>query len=164
MIVIAPFAQKLRNAQPNPKNWPTDNWKELIHKLQQDGEHLVQVGVHGEAQLVPTVEHGITTVRLREIVRACWTWVSVDSFFQHLAWDEKKPGVVLFAQSDPTIFGHPENINLLKSRTHLREKQFWLWEQATYNADAYVDVETVYAAIRSLKTPREEPKASPIET
>jgi hypothetical protein len=68
----------------------------------------------------------------------CRTWIGVDSFFQHFCWDLGKPGIVIWGQSDPNIFGHPENINLLKDRKYLREKQFWLWEQAEYNEEAFV--------------------------
>jgi hypothetical protein len=60
-----------------------------------------------------------------------------------LAWDIGKPGIVLWGQSDPLIFGHPENNNLLKDRKYLREKQFWWWEQCDYNAEAFVRPEEI---------------------
>ena len=50
---------------------------------------------------------------------------------------------MLFGQSDPLIFGHPENINLLKDRKYLREQQFWWWEQCEYKEDAFVRPEEV---------------------
>ena len=64
--------------------------------------------------------------------------ISVESFFQHFCWDLKKPGIVIWSQSDPIIFGHKENINLLKDRSYLRKDQFHIWEQCEYNKDAFI--------------------------
>jgi hypothetical protein len=59
----------------------------------------------------------------------------------------RKQGVVIFSQSSPDIFGYKENVNLLKHKKYLREKQFWLWEQCEYNKDAFVTAEAVHAAV-----------------
>ena len=133
MILISPWAKKLRNVKNNPKNYPW--WKELISLI---NEPIVQVGVSGEEQLVDDFRTDLSLEQLKTILFYSRTWISVDSFFQHFAWDLNKPGIVLWGQSDPNIFGHPENINLLKDRKYLREKQFWMWEQCDYNADAFV--------------------------
>ena len=133
MIIIAPYAQKLRNGQNNPKNYPW--WPELISLI---NEPIVQVGIEGETQLVDDFRKNLSLTELESLVIECKTWISVDSFFQHFAWDLNKYGVVLWGQSDPLIFGHTENTNLLKNRKYLREKQFWWWEQCEYNADAFM--------------------------
>jgi len=133
MIIISPYAQKLRNGNNNPKNYPW--WPELISLIK---EPIVQVGVEGETQLVDDFRKNLSLEELKSLVLECRTWISVDSFFQHFAWDLNKYGVVLWGQSDPLIFGHPENTNLLRERKYLREKQFWLWEQCEYNADAFM--------------------------
>jgi ADP-heptose:LPS heptosyltransferase len=147
MIIISPYAQKLRNGKINPKNYPY--WQELVELLHKDHE-LVQVGVDREDQLVPDFRKNLSLAELTELVNACDTWISVDSFFQHFCWDLQKPGIVLWAQSDPIIFGHPENINLLKDRKYLRAHQFHLWEQCEYRKDAFVDPETVIKHIHQL--------------
>lgn len=139
MILVAPYAQKLRNGQNNPKNYPW--WPELINLIKYDT--IVQVGVKGETQLVEEFRTNLSLEELKSLVLECRTWISVDSFFQHFAWDIGKYGIVLWGQSDPNIFGHPENTNLLKDRKYLREKQFWLWEQCEYNADAFVKPEEI---------------------
>lgn len=64
----------------------------------------------------------------------------------HLAWSIGQPGVAIFGPSDPNIFGHVENINLLKDRRYLRERQFWLWSQYEPNPEAFVDPKVVIAA------------------
>ena len=133
----------MRNGQTHPKNYPW--WNTVIEHID---EELVQVGIEGETQLVPDFRKNLSLTELAKLVENCDTWLSVDSFFQHFCWDLKKPGVVLWGQSDPLIFGHPENINLLKDRKYLREKQFWLWEQCEFNADAFVAPEVVLETLK----------------
>ena len=136
MILIFPYAKKLPNGQKNPKDYPY--WKELIALLENANHSLIQVGVEGEEQLVADFRKGLSISELSELIKQCDTWISVDSFGQHLCWDLGKPGIVIFSQSDPNIFGHKENINVLKDRKYLRPNQFWLWTQTTYDIDAYV--------------------------
>jgi len=133
MILISPYSKPLRNGLNNPKNYPY--WKELISLI---NEEIIQVGVEGEKQLVSEFRKDLPLGDLRYLIGKCRTWISIDSFFQHLAWDCGKKGIVLWGQSDPLIFGHPENVNLLKDRSYLREKQFWWWEQCQYREEAFV--------------------------
>lgn len=134
MIIIAPFAQKLRNGKNNPKNYPY--WPELIKLLDHP---IVQVGVKEEQQLVDDFRPNLLLTELADLVHKADTWISVDSFFQHFCWDLKKPGIVIWSQSDPLIFGHEENINLLKDRKYLRKEQFWLWEQCEYKHECFLN-------------------------
>lgn len=150
MIIISPYARLLRNRNiSHPKNYPY--WNELIPLLK-ELDDVCQVGA-GEEKALPGISDfhlNLSLTDLAVLIKECNTWVSVDSFFQHYCWDQGKKGVVLWGQSDPNIFGHPENINLLKSRKNLREKQFWLWEQTTYNPDAFVHPGEVIEAIKLL--------------
>ncbi len=148
MIIISPYAKQMRNNQPHPKNYPY--WVELINLLEQEKYKLVQVGIDSEIQLVNDFRKNLSFEKLKNLVEECKTWISVDSFFQHFCWDLGKPGIVLFGQSDPNIFGHPENINLLKDRKYLREQQFWMWEQCTFNPDAFVKPEIVLEKIKNV--------------
>jgi len=138
MILIAPFAKPLVNGKNNPKNYPY--WKELIAQID---ERIIQVGVEGEEQLVPEFVKNLPIARLKELIAECRTWIGCDSFFQHLAWDCGKPGVVLWSVSDPLIYGHPENINLLKDRSYLAANQFLWWDFTEHNPDAFVKPEEV---------------------
>lgn len=139
MIIISPYAQKLPTGQENPKNYPY--WPELIAMIK---EPIIQIGVAGEKALVDDFRTNLPFVELTKLVNESRTWIAVDSFFQHFCWDLNKPGVVIFSQSDPNIFGHKENINLLKDRKYLRPNQFWLWTQTQYNIEAYVPPEDVF--------------------
>lgn len=123
MIIIAPFAKKLISGKRNPKDYPY--WEQLVAQIK---EPIVQVGIDGEQQLVDDFRKNLPLSELRKLIQECRTWISCDSFFQHLCWDEKKPGIVLWGVSDPLIFGYTENINLLKDRSYLAENQFLWWE------------------------------------
>lgn len=144
-ILIFPWAKTMRNGKPHPKNYPF--WRELIALLHSGGHTVVQVGAPGEEQLVADHRTGLQYGDLCKLVKECDTWIGVDSFGQHLAWSLGKRGIAIFGQSDPNIFGHPENINLLKSRDYLREKQFWLWEQCEAFDHVWVQPGEVYGAL-----------------
>lgn len=142
MIIIAPYAQKLRNGKENPKNYAY--WEELVYELQKT-MHVIQVGIEGEKQLVDDFRKNRHISELRTLLKDCVTWIGVDSFFQHLAWDEGVPGIVLWGPSDPLIFGHKENTNLLKDRSYLVENQFLWWENTEHRADRFVKPKEVLA-------------------
>lgn len=145
IILLFPHAKRMRNGKPHPKNYP--KWVELIKKLTSDGHTLIQVGIEGEEQLVPDFRKNLSVADISTLILECDTYISVDSFGQHLGWSLGVRGIVLFGQSDPEIFGHPENINLLKGRKYLREKQFWLWEQTEFVEDSFVDVDEIIDAL-----------------
>jgi ADP-heptose:LPS heptosyltransferase len=138
MIIIHPYAKALINGNQNPKNYPY--WKELIALID---EPIVQIGIEGEEQLVPDFRMNMPIVELRQLVKDCRIWIGVDSFFQHLAWSEGKQGIVLWSVSDPIIFGHEENINLLKSREYLAKNQFLWWDLTEYNKEAFTEPKEV---------------------
>jgi ADP-heptose:LPS heptosyltransferase len=138
MIIISPYSKPLINGKRNPKNYPY--WEELIALI---NEPIIQVGVEGEEQLVDDFRKNLPISELKKLIAQCRIWIGCDSFFQHLAWDCGKPGIVLWSVSDPIIYGHPENNNLLKSRDYLASNQFLWWDLTEYNADAFVLPEEV---------------------
>jgi ADP-heptose:LPS heptosyltransferase len=143
MIVISPYSKKLRNGKENPKNYPY--WKQLISQID---EKIVQVGVTGEEQLVEDFRTNLSLSDLKNLIEECRIWISVDSFFQHYAWELKKYGIVLWGQSDPLIYGHPENINLFKDRSFLAKNQFLHWENYDYRSDCFVDTSIVLSYLK----------------
>lgn len=145
MIIISPYSKFMRNGQKHPKNYPY--WEQVLKQIK---EPVIQVGVEGEAQLVSDFRKNLSLVELGKLVNESKTWLSCDSFMQHFCWDLGKPGIVVFGQSDPNIFGHPENINLLKDRKYLREKQFWIWEQAEFIEEAFVSPDVVIDALKKF--------------
>ena len=144
MILIHPYAKALRNGKENPKNYPY--WKELIALID---EPIIQIGVEGENQLVSDFRKNLPISELRKLLKECRTWIGVDSFFQHLAWDEKKPGIVVWSVSDPLIYGHTDNINLFKNRVYLAKNQFLWWEATDHNLNSFVKPEEILKFLKA---------------
>ena len=140
MIIIHPYAKKLISGKENPKNYPY--WEELIQKIPKS-IHIVQIGIEGEKQLVDDFRKNLPINQLRQLIKDCRIWIGVDSFFQHLAWSESKAGIVLWSVSDPLIYGHTANNNLLKDRVYLAKNQFLWWENTEHNPNAFVKPEEV---------------------
>lgn len=144
-IIIHPFARRLRNGNENPKNYPY--WEELIELLK-DNE-IIQVGEIGEKQLVNDFRINLSIDDLRKLINNSDTWISIDSFFQHLAWSENKPGIVIFSQSDPNIFGHKENNNIVIPK-YIRQNQFATWEECSYIKEAFVKPLTIFDIFNNI--------------
>jgi len=140
MILIHPYAKKLISGKKNPKNYPY--WEELIQKIPKS-IHIVQIGIEGEKQLVDDFRKNLPINQLKQLIKDCRIWIGVDSFFQHLAWSENKAGIVLWSVSDPLIYGHTANNNLLKDRVYLAKNQFLWWENTEHNPDAFIKPEEV---------------------
>lgn len=138
MILISPFTKK-------PKNYPY--WKELVREL----DDVVQIGVDGEEQLVDDFRKNLPLKEIEKLVKKCDYWISVDSFLPHLAHHIKKPGVVIWALSDPEIFGYKENLNILKDRKYLRANQFYTWDKELVNEDAFLKPKEIIKQICQTK-------------
>jgi len=148
-IVIQPFARRLRDGKYNAKNYPF--WGAVVKLLDEAGYYVTQVGVKDEEQLVPDFRINVPYVELQKLVQEYDTFISGDSFLQHLGWSTGKKGIVLWGKSDPLIFGHPENVNILKSRENLRPDQFGIWEGVKYDPKVFVEPEVVMEALCTLK-------------
>ena len=138
MIIIHPYAKKLINGKRNPKNYPF--WELLIEKID---EPIIQIGIDGEKPLVKDFRKNLSMNEIRQLIKDCRIWIGVDSFFQHLAWSEGKSGIVLWSVSDPLIYGHESNTNLLKDRSYLAKNQFLWWDNTEHNSDAFVKPDEV---------------------
>ena len=147
MILIAPYAQKLRNGMDvHPKTFPY--WKEFVELL---GKDIIQIGVEGEEQLVQDFRKNLPMIAIEVLIEECEYWITIDSFLQHAAQHIKKKGVVIWSVSDPLIFGYPENLNILKDRKYLRKNQFAIWEQESFNEDAFLKADEIYKIIQGWK-------------
>jgi ADP-heptose:LPS heptosyltransferase len=148
-VIISPFSRALPSGRINPKNYP--HWEELISILKSVGVRTIQVGEKGERLIgADEVKHNLSLAELKEVVLGADTWASVDNFFHHFCALHKKAGVVVFGKSDPNIFGHPININLLKDRSCLRKYQYDIWDAETFDPQVFVDPKTVFSAILTI--------------
>lgn len=146
IVVISPWSHKLPTGNENPKNFPY--WEELVVDLKAAGCYIKQIGVTGEKLIgADEIIFNASIDSLKEILNECDTFISVDSFFPHFAHYHNKHGIVIFSQSDPILFGYPENLNILKSRDYLRKEQFWLWTQTEYDEQAFISSKDVLSNV-----------------
>jgi hypothetical protein len=143
-VLISPYSNRLRSGAENPKNYPSKLWGQIGQWLKIKKIIIHQVGIKGEKKLgdwVHTHHVDLKLPQLAELAGDCDIWLSIDNFFPHFIHNlpNPKPGIVLFSQSDPLLYGYPENNNLLKSRRFLRVNQNGIWEQTVYDSAAYVD-------------------------
>jgi len=135
-ILICKNIKSLRNGGKNPKDYPY--WDELVSLLK---DHDVKF-VEGEIPLTD----------LKNMILDCDIWVAPDSFFQHFAWSLGKVGITIFSITDPLIFGHSENVNILKDRSYLRSNQFLWMESEIYNPEAFLSAQDVFEIISKTIT------------
>lgn len=147
MILIFPWSRNTSDGKASPKNYP--HWDAVVAGLLKSGLEVLQVSCTGESDVAGTKRvNDLPLDQIAELMKSSETWISVDNFAHHMAWTLKYPGIVIFGMSDPEIFGHPENINILKDRRFLRARQFGLWSQEAPNPDSFAGPAAVLEAVR----------------
>ena len=147
-ILISPYSKPLRNGERNPKNYP--EWNMLAQLFKNQGWEMFQFTVpneyiiHSDVSMIIPLE----LYEIKNILSDYDTFISVDNFFPHLAAYYNFPGFVLWGKSDPKIYGHEIHTNILKSRDYLRPDQFRIWEQTTYEPDAFMHPSLVVRKIK----------------
>ncbi len=149
IILYAPFAARAPSlgGKPSPKDYP---WpKELAELLEKDHQ-VIQVGGNGDVQVAKDARINLPFNEVSRLIQKSDVGIAVDSYLQHHFWYLNRRAIVLFGISDPLIFGHPEHMNLLKDRSHLRPKQFDLYYLDQYNPEAFVRPEEVMEVLAKL--------------
>lgn len=147
-IAIAPHAAKLPTGIRNAKDYPW--WRELVAALNAEGHVVTQLGVKGEDRIdgVGRYVQGFPLDKLVDVIRECDTWISVDSWLPHFcATMRLQPGIVIWGQSNPKVWGYPTNINLLKSPEYLRPYQYAPWFDIQHTDDCFVEPDVVLEAL-----------------
>jgi ADP-heptose:LPS heptosyltransferase len=147
-ILLQPYSAIPTDAKElgkNPKDWPFFN--ELIEAMPQ--HQFIQIGVgnkpYNGAAVINTDRKGVI-----QLINECDTWICVDTWLQHVATLTcKKRGIVIFSRSEPKMFGHPQNINLLKSQMYVQDP-YKMWLAANYSAAAFVSVDKVVEAVNEI--------------
>ncbi len=148
-ILYAPFAARSPSlgGQPSPKDYP---WaKELGEALGKDHE-VIQVGGGEDPQVASDVRRNLGFADLRKLINESDTAVCVDSYLGHYYWYVNRRAIVIFGISDPLIFGHESNLNLLKDRKYLRANQWDWYYTSDYCTEAFVSPEVVIESLHGL--------------
>lgn len=109
-IAINPTSKCSKNQE-----WALDRWEAVVKRLSQFT--FIQLGLRDEPAMQGTVDlRGALAVRESlAFVQHALCYVGVDSFLAHAASAVGTPGVILYGDSTPVIWGHASNINLYKN-------------------------------------------------
>jgi ADP-heptose:LPS heptosyltransferase len=132
IVIVSRGVRPLRNGLRSAKDYPY--WEELISLLSANFE------------VVEVVEEPLD--KLEKMLKEAKYTVCCDSFLQHFCWSIGVQAIVLWGVGDPLIFGHAENINLIKDRANIRPNQFDMWEGHPYREDVFVSPEEVMKYIK----------------
>ena len=142
-VLISPYSKKLKTSKNNAKNYPY--FKELVRLLKDDGIKTIQVGIEGEDSIGCDEDmFDLSIDNLTSLIEESYSWISVDNFFHHLAWTIGKRGNVIFGPSDPSIYGHSENNNILRNKRYMVKNQFDVWENIVFNELAFDEPNKVF--------------------
>jgi ADP-heptose:LPS heptosyltransferase len=99
------------SSSPN-KNWPAENWGNLV--LNNPQYTFLQVGSADDEPIQCAINLcGKISIRQTfAIIKKAKAFVGVDSIFAHAAAALRRPAVVLFGASTPLVWGHAGSINL----------------------------------------------------
>lgn len=118
VILIQPYGGRMnfgeREILTDNKNWFKESWEELVKELNKSFD-TVQVGGLKEEPIkgITTYLMGQTNVRQTiALVKNSLTFITVDSFLNHVGPAVGKSGVILFGRSNPYIYGHDTNKNI----------------------------------------------------
>ena len=140
-ILIQCFSKPLKHGKENPKNYPY--WETLIDGMYIAGYDVIQIGSSQEKKMCEHFVKDANFAQLMELLKDCDLFICVDSFLQHMAHYYGKKGIVLFGPSDPSLFGYKENVNLYNEPSRFRENQYDIWENAVFDAQAFVTPDVV---------------------
>lgn len=142
-IALSPYCRNI--GKPNPKEYPF--FQELIQLINNkyDNCHWTQISISGQ-EIIPGINDTIIDLPIKFLSKALKEFdciICCDSMIQHLCYLLEIKCIVIFSVSDPLIFGHEENINILKDRNYLSKNQFLTWEYQDYKNKAFIDPEKI---------------------
>ena len=145
-IILLSLFSKLTHATKkiSPKSYPLDEAINLVKLLKEKGIFTIQIGISEESDIESDIRYNnLSFMELKELFFKIDSFVCVDNFYQHFAhyYDPNKKGIVIFSQSDPKLFGHNSNINLIKDKKYLRpgKEQYQYWENAFFLQNSFVE-------------------------
>jgi hypothetical protein len=146
VVIISPYSMDPVHAKSYPY------WKELVSLINQNGYNVIQIGKKDEPGIegIHELIYNMKFSQIATLIKACRMWISVDNFLPHLVncMDSPVMGHVIFAQSDPLIFGYSYNNNILKSRKFLRSDQFNNWYNMKNRPEFFDSAKDVFVQIK----------------
>jgi ADP-heptose:LPS heptosyltransferase len=138
-IAIFPYCARLRDGSVSPKEYPY--WEELVALLIKEFNYsVIQFSAKGFPK-IKNVELLLEDYAHNEIVDACKVldfYLSCDSFAPHLLNFYNIKGLIIFAVSDPKIYGYTLNVNVSKGSEFYKHNQFGDWRAEDRKLEAFL--------------------------
>lgn len=152
-ILIHPEAKSCKDGSISPKNYPYFN--ELIEKIKNNFKDIEinQLGNSKDKKLnqINNYYFDIDLQDIENLIDEHDLWISIDSFLPHYCDCYKlKNGIVIYTVSNPDIFGYKSNINLIKNKKFIRNRNkiFIYYNKEDYNENAFIDYNKIYEKIQ----------------
>ena len=104
----------IHSRSSNNHHWAIENWGNLVRQLPEFT--FIQLGMPDEPAVEGAIDwRGKTSMREAFcLLKYAASYVGVDSVHAHVSNAFDLPGVVLFGDSNPALWGHDNNINIYK--------------------------------------------------
>ncbi len=94
--------------------WTVDKWTDLVNSF--PDYTFIQLCLLSEDSIEGTIDmRNLSFRRQIALIKFASVHVGVDTFFSHVTNAFQTPGVVLFGDSNPEVWGHSNNINIYKN-------------------------------------------------
>ncbi|HWK03642.1 MAG TPA: glycosyltransferase family 9 protein [Puia sp.] len=109
-----PIAMNITSRTTENQEWEFPKWEELVRQM--PDYTFIQLGSSDEPEVAGAVDwRGKTNFRdALAVVKHCRSFVGIPSSLSHATNAFDIPGVVLFGPASPDVWGHANNINLVK--------------------------------------------------
>ncbi len=148
-IILSLFSRVTHETKsPSPKNYPY--YLELVNLLKQQNIQTIQIGVKDETNINADLRFdNLPIPKLIELSSKVSLNISIDNFYSHFCHFYKRKCIVLYSLSNPSIWGYPENINLLKDKKYLRpiKQQYEFWENIKPIKESFVEPQEVLKVV-----------------
>lgn len=126
-ILIAPFSRMLETGKPNPKNWP--HWYRVCKSLELAGHQVYQTGQDYEPRVCSEFVGLLPQKTALLDLRAYDLCLCVDTWLQHAARAAGVPCVVVWTATDPAIYSHAANVNVIAAEPRYAKLQYAKMEE-----------------------------------
>lgn len=112
-VAVFPYSRLLGNGRPNPKHYPL--MPDVVEILHQRDVRTIQVSAPHEMRIgCGTLMSNLSTAKLIELGERVDAFLSIDSFFPHLAAARipKLKGVVVWIVTSHEFFGYEKFTNI----------------------------------------------------
>lgn len=142
------FSKKTHEThRDSPKTYPPDYSKELIELFKKNNIQTIQIGIKEEPSIGADIRYDKLSIpELLKLYKELDCIICCDNFTHHFCHFYGIKCIVIFSQSNPSIFGYKDNFNLLKDPKYLRpnRQQFEFWESAKTINEAFVEPQVVF--------------------